>query len=367
MVKLSDQMPNTPFLMFTDRDIGGFKNYLTLTCGAQKKGNNEIITLPAVNYVNFISTKKQRITLTDEASLERKLKNYSASNHPRMRFFRIFFAQMRTSGGKTSLVTAEYGEIFQQINELVEHHEAKNVNLNATVSQSKEFIQKTCMLDACESMWFMKNKTKLEDYWVDGEMPHQVLNWICSMANDEFRLGMLPIQIMSWQLIPEYIPSSDESDIQFYQTNSGTYYIFKFDPTIKSVTIFMPNVDELIRMNTLKFDGIKPKYNGEKKDFDKMYRETLNIDADGCNDVVDIDDGYQDQDEFGDYADDEDSVIVDDLNMDTVNFDTQFNSGTFNIDELLQKTKDEKQKKLEKQMRMFQSRVNKYHNDDDLF
>lgn len=106
-----------------------------------------------------------------------------------------------------------------------------------------------------------------------------------------------------------------------------------------------------------------------------MYREKLNTHVGGCNDVADIDDADVDQDqsqdenqdEDGDYADDEDSVIVDDLNMDTVNFDTQFNSGKFNIDELLQKTKDEKQKKLEKQMRMFQNRVNKYHNDNDLF
>lgn len=365
MVKLSHQLPNTPFLMFTDRDIGGFKNYLTLTCGAQKKGNNENLTLPAVNYVNFISTKKQRITLTDESSLETKLKNYSTSTHPRMRFFRNFFAQMRSSGGKTSLVTAKQGELYQQIDEVLKHHEGKKVNLNATLSQRKEFIEKTCVLDAFEAYWFIKNKNKIEDYWVDNEMPHQVLNWICSMASEEFGVKMLPIQVVSWQLIPEYIPSSDESDdIQFYQTISGTYHIFKFDPMKKSVSIFMPNVNQLIRIESLKFEGIKPKYNNEKKEFNKMYREKLNTHVDGCNADADIADEDQDhdQDEDGDYADDEDSVIV---NMDAVNFHTQFNSGTITIEDLVRKTKVEKEKTLDKQMKMFQNRVNKYHNDND--
>lgn len=100
---------------------------------------------------------------------------------------------MRSSGSKTSLVIAEQCEIYQQIDEVLKHHEGKKVNLNATLSQGHEFPPKTCILDAYESMWFIKNKTKIEDYWVDNEMPNQVMNWICVMANEEFNSKMLPV------------------------------------------------------------------------------------------------------------------------------------------------------------------------------
>lgn len=356
IIKNANMMyPEIPFFYFTDKDKAGLMNIYTLAAGRlHSQGRFSILKLPSVNYIPFISKKKQRNTLHDMNALLSHINNLRNTNTPRSIYMADAFEELYHSKAKYSLVTADSAQVNQQMYGAIQRAHALNVDLTADSTQLAAYQNKVMMMDEFEVEWFVKKQT-IEECWYTGGMPHKVLNYIGFLAKKEYELDFVTIQLMTTSMVPEF-KNLNEYDFQFIQSNSATYFVMEYNPNTKIVKIYAPNTRVSINQGEAK--KIVAKKEAKKKAKEEE-RAQIN-EAYGFNDS-------DDENEFDEnYSSDDDDLLEmgDKAKPNKKTWNAKLNNMVFDEDiseaDVICYLKDKNAKKLERQISQVKNQVSCY-------